>query len=191
MNKNYYSRLVRHKKWKQIKIFLIIIIVFIGLFVVFKAPLFNKNVRQRQYRLNKSGLLELITIDVAIAEPEKQSLVEKISEPSKQKPIPLAENPFFKWSVLENFDAGYRLIYPAGFTLNYENEAVEIRPPSDRGKIVVYIKDKTFEVKVFLEDASGEEDLLKSASQLVKESFEFIDSRGYNLEEVKQRFNEE
>ena len=193
MIKNFYQRFAKHITRKRIKISLIpTLLLIIGLLAFFKLPLLNKNNKQLQYQLQDEGSLKLVNVDVETEAAEKQTAAEKISQSLDQKNVNLADDPFVKWSVLENFAAGYKLIYPAGFKINYDDDQVELFPPSGSGRVVVYIKDKTFEVKTTLENNTNEEAaLLNATRELVKDSFEFIDTSGYSLEETEKRFTNE
>lgn len=161
------------------------------LIVLFKTPFFKE--KPKQYQLTAAGVYEKAEIATSSAAVEGQTIIEKTKQVLGKEEVNLVtEDAFEKWAVLENFDAGYKLIYPAGFNIDYEYGKVEIIPPSNSGKVVVYIKNKTFEVKTILENTNNKEEaaLLNAASQLIKDSFEFIDSQEYSPEKAKKRFEQ-
>jgi hypothetical protein len=154
--------------------------------VIFRTPFF----KEKQYKLSNNNY-EKVKVATSSAETSGQTIAEKAEEILGKEANNINLDAFEKWSVLENFSAGYRLVYPAGFKINYDYGKVEITPPSGPGKIIVYIKDKTFKLTTILDDADNKQaNLLKAASQLVEESFEFIGSPSYNPEEIKERFGD-
>lgn len=165
----------------------------IGIFVltvIFQAKHFVKP--KIKYGVDQSGEITKAELNASeSAQVKKLTASQKAQEVLGKRDLEFDENTFDKWSILENFAAGYKLIYPAGFNIDYQLGKIEISPPSGEGRVMVYIKDGTYETRVLDEGLDKEEvDLLKATEQLVNISFEFISSPGYAKEQVLERLGE-
>lgn len=168
------KNLLSQRKIKKNKFVLFILSTIIAIFVVATINLPIINTPSKQYKLLNSK--KYVKKDATrSADFKKQTLAEFIDKKYIEK-SKITETPkFAKWSILENFQAGYRLIYPAGFKIDYDSKKVEVTPPSGPGIITVMISDKTFKTSVDLEGAdSNQKELLQAANQLINDSFEFI-----------------
>ena len=117
---------------------------------------------------------------------------EKVPATPSAKPQNNSPDDFARWSILENFAGGYRLVYPAGFKINYEiANKIEVSPPTGGGKVTVTITVRSFSVAV---DASGANapqiQLLAATKRLIENSFEFIGGPGYDPAAAKKRFGQ-
>jgi len=164
-----------------LKPIILLAILGIGAIVFLKTPLFEKT--SKQYQLVEEDVYEEVSVESD--DPEKQSTVEKIEEVlgKNERPIPASDR-FSRWSVLDNYADGYRLLYPAGFKVDHSlSGKVEITPPSGGGVILVYLKDNGFSVVSVTDGLSTEQtDLINEAARLIEQSFEFIEGSGYSLE---------
>lgn len=120
------------------------------------------------------------------------NIYEKVPATPSAKQQNNLQDDFARWSVLENFAGGYRLIYPAGFKVNYEiANKIEVFPPTGGGKVIISITGHSFSVTV---DPSGADasqvQLLAAAKRLIENSFEFIGGPGYDPAAAKKRFGQ-
>lgn len=96
---------------------------------------------------------------------------------------------FEKVSVLEDYASGYRMVYPAGFLIDYETAGkVEIQPPSKQGAVLVYVKgENLFEVRVIDEGVSDADKIvLMETASLVRDTFQFITDSGINPTSIER-----
>jgi len=165
----------------------LLIILSIGGIIFLKTPLFEKT--SKQYQLVEEDVYEEVLIEST--DSEKQSTAEKMQEVlgEAEESIPVSDR-FSRWSVLDNYADGYRLLYPAGFKIDHSlSGKVEIAPPSGGGIILVYLKDNGFSVTSVTDGLPAEQtDLINEASRLIEQSFEFIEDSGYNSESNTTRF---
>lgn len=163
------------------------VVLFGGLLLLSKFPV--TSIPRYQYHLDESENLspEVATTSGAYID---QTALEKAQElVVQQKQIPLADDAFEQWNILENSQAGYRFAYPAGFHSEPEYGKIELTPPDQKGKLVVYIRGDSFDVK-FLDDNldSSQRTMILAAKQLVEETFEFTEQRTVNQADSSDRF---
>lgn len=119
----------------------------------------------------------------------KETLVEALSksQPNGEKDL-IASKEFAQWAVLNNYAAGYKVIYPYGFKVDYDSSFFEAIAPSG-GKVVVRINGKTFQTTIDVSKTNPSDlALLEAARRLIENSFQFISGPGYNPIEAKKRF---
>jgi hypothetical protein len=159
----------------------LLIILSIGGIIFLKTPLFEKT--SKQYQLVEEDVYEEVLVEPA--DSDKQSTAKKIEEVlGKNEESTPASDRFNRWSILDNYADGYRLLYPAGFKVDHSLPGkVEITPPSGGGMILVYLKDNGFSVTSVTDGLSTEQtDLINEAARLIEQSFEFIEGSGYSSE---------
>ena len=141
-----------------------------------KAPVVS--LPAKQYQVTDEGQIIKVAASPVATNEAKQSMLDALEDLPAKKDLDIdPEDAFAQWAVLENRQGGYRLIYPYGFNISYDNTIVEVSPPKGEGKITVYVESKSHKVVL---DATGVDEkqsqLLLAAKNLITNSFEFLDN---------------
>lgn len=180
------SRLERYKVKRILRVGLFTLLVIGGGYFILTRPIFNT--KQAQYQIAEDGSIK--EIELAGESTDSGEIAGEVVEGDSGE-ADTSLDTFAQWAVLENYDSGYRLIYPAGFEATYQYGKVDIVPPSGLGRVVVYIKDGGFTVKVNNEGLRKKDaSMLEEAGKLVKSTFEFTNSPGYDPQAAQERFGQ-
>jgi|GEM_PF-3826457 hypothetical protein len=97
---------------------------------------------------------------------------------------------FKQWSVLENNADGYKVIYPAGFKIDYSQRGkIVLTPPAGGGQVLGYIKSGELSTVAVVDGLTNKQtELIKAAEVMLGQSFKLTSNPGYNQESAKQRF---
>ena len=135
--------------------------------------------KKTQYQLSDYGVYKKIKV-----EPKEQVLGEDDQDY-------WAGSQFKQWSVLENHAGGYKLMYPAGFSIDYSQAGkLVLNPPSGGGQVLGYVKDGGLTTVVVVEGLDSQQvKLIKATEAMLNQSFRLTSNPGYNQEVAKQRFN--
>jgi len=164
---------------KLLRNVVVAVLIISGFYARFADWFVEEAEKQTQYKVFEDGSVEEIEVD------KESSEAGEVAGESEESLV----DSFAQVVALENFDAGYRLMYPAGFKANYQYGKVEIVPPFGKGLVIVYIKNGGFEVKVITEGVGKKEaKVLVEAGKLVENSFEFTNSPGYDMQAAEERF---
>lgn len=94
-----------------------------------------------------------------------------------------------RYSVFENATYGYRFAYPVGFTYDWQGMSVLLTPKSGKGSIAASISGNSPSIEsntAGLDEQSTE--VINSAAQFIRQTFEFTTPISGNREDVVDRF---
>jgi hypothetical protein len=136
--------------------------------------------QKEQFQLDDSGVYKKIKVD------QKEEVL------GEEDQADWIGGQFKQWSVLENNAGGYKVIYPAGFKIDYSQSGkIVLTPPSGGGQVLGYIKSGEFSTVAVIDGLSEEQsELIKAAETMLKQSFKLTSNPGYNQESAKQRFGQ-
>ena len=130
---------------------------------------------KKQYTLTPDKTFQKVKNIAPTGKSKNQTLVETIGDKMSKKMQPTVfEDEFARWAILDNSIAGYKLIYPYGFNIEYDATKIELKPPTGAGKITININGNSYQINVDESGADSEQiKLLQAAKRLISESFEF------------------
>ena len=135
--------------------------------------------KEHQYQLDEAGVYKRVKV---------KAREEVLGENDQSDWI---GSQFKQWSVLENHAGGYKLMYPAGFKIDYSQAGkIVLTPPSGGGQVLGYVKSGTLSTVAVIDGLAGEQiKLIKAAETMLNQSFRLSSDPGYSQEAAKQRFN--